>query len=142
MLLPPVPSSESQGHRFQHFLICQMFMRKCVGCLPNQRSRDLSGVEGFQSELWTQESHRQGTGNRVIITSAQGGKSLEYKRREYLVLSKRPLLDFFRTFPSLWSDITFPFSKRSPRCSLHCNMLSILICPRVGQGLLSTDSSM
>lgn len=52
-----------------------------MGRLRNQCSRDQSGVESFQSKLRVQESHSQGKGNGLIITSAQGGKLLKYKRR-------------------------------------------------------------
>lgn len=93
-----------------------------MGCLPNQRSGDLSGVEGFQSELWTQESHRQGTGNRLIITSAQGGKLLKYKRREYLVLSKRPL----EHFPPFGLTLHFHLQREAlgVRCIIICSAFS------------------
>lgn len=52
-----------------------------MGCPRNQRSGDLSGLESFQSKPWIQEGRSQGTGNGLIITSALGGKLLEYKRR-------------------------------------------------------------
>lgn len=44
-------------------------------------------------------------------------------RGEDLVLSDRPL-----EHSPPFGRHSFPFTKSSPRCSLHCNMLSVLIC--------------
>lgn len=101
---------------------------KCVGCLRNQGSRDQSGVESFQSKLWIQESHSQGTGNGLIITSAQGG-NYSSTREENLVLSKKTL-EYFPPF-CVWHYISI--YKRNLQYPAHYNMLNILICQYEGQ---------
>lgn len=93
------------------------------GASRNQCSWGQSGVESFQSKLWIQESHSQGTGNGLIITSTQRGKLLKYKRIWFY------LKDHWNISLFSVNDITFPFTKET--LGTHI-MLNILICQFVG----------
>lgn len=62
-----------------------------MGCLPNQRSGDLTGVESFQSKPWTQERVTvRGRATRLLVP-VRRVENYSSTRGEYLVLSKRPL---------------------------------------------------